>query len=129
MSVHTIKMPDWMRGRELRTVVWDDEAGTVTGDHSEVPWLQETLAREMPLDLGTEGGNFIVTDPAHDPADFLAVLGRAYWPILDHDRDRHLLSDSLRDVESTRATPWPDQYETMPGGTRRKLVDGVDFLY
>ena len=32
-------MPAGMRRRELRTVVWDDEAGTVKGTHDEVPWL------------------------------------------------------------------------------------------
>ena len=26
MATHLITMPDWMRGREPRTIIWDDEA-------------------------------------------------------------------------------------------------------
>ena len=45
MTVHTVMLPDFMHGRGLRSVIRDDEAGTVTGEHSKVPgmlagWIQ-----------------------------------------------------------------------------------------
>ena len=36
MAKHVITIPDLMAGRELRTIVWDDEAGTVEGTHSDI---------------------------------------------------------------------------------------------
>ena len=83
MSAHLIMLPDFMAGRELRRIVWDDEAGTVDGDHSRVPWMREVLAREMPVSLGGEQGlERVLHDPAHTPSEFLWLLWSAYWPIL-----------------------------------------------
>ena len=48
MTVHTIMLLDMMHGRESRSVVWDDEAGTVTGEHSKAPWMQRVLADPPP---------------------------------------------------------------------------------
>ena len=100
MTVHTIMLPDRMRGREPRSVIWDDEAGTVTGEHSRVPWMQELLARPTPLDASSEGMVLFLQDPAHDPRDFLHILAGSYWPILHEDR--HRLPTALREVEPTR---------------------------
>ena len=83
MTVHTIMLPDMMHGREPRSVIWDDEAGTVTGEHSWVPWMQEVLADTPPVVMGDVMGTITLNDPGHDPADFLVLLGRAYWPVLD----------------------------------------------
>ena len=41
MATHRITMQDRMRGREPRTITWDDEAGTVAGDHSDVAHIRE----------------------------------------------------------------------------------------
>lgn len=47
MTVHTVMMPYRIRGRELRSVIWDDQAGTVEGDQWDVPRLQEPLAGQL----------------------------------------------------------------------------------
>ena len=33
MTVHTTRLPDMLYGDEPRTILWDDEAATVEGDH------------------------------------------------------------------------------------------------
>ena len=83
MAVHTIMLPDMARGDEPRTVVWDDEAGTVGGGHSHVPHMQGLLAKPRPLDCSSDGMVLILQDPAHDPQDFLHLLIGAYWPIVE----------------------------------------------
>ena len=76
MAVHTIMLPDLMRGRELRSIVWDDEAGTVSGDHYRVVDgdIQRILDRPKPMKVGGPWGYWKLDDPAHDPAEFLVVL-------------------------------------------------------
>ena len=37
MTVHAITLPDMLRGEEPRTILWDDEAGTVSGTHYNLP--------------------------------------------------------------------------------------------
>ena len=50
MAIHTIMLPDFNKaGRPPRSVIWDDEAGTVTGEHYDVPGMQETLADTPPI--------------------------------------------------------------------------------
>ncbi len=83
MAVHTIMLPDRMHGREPRSVIWDDEAGTVTGEHYDVPEMQWTLAATPPIEMRDVMGTVTLSDPGHDPADFLVLLGRAYWPVLE----------------------------------------------
>ena len=107
MSVHTIMLPDRMRGREPRSVVWDDEAGTVTGEHSDVPWMQEVLAQPTPVDFSDEGRELFLLDPAHDPADFWHLLLVAFWPI-DDEPLRSTLPAVLRDTEPREGIPQPD---------------------
>ena len=75
MAVHTIMLPDRMRGRELRSIVWDDEAGTVSGDHYDVDEnIRRILERPKPMEVGGPWGYWKLQDPAHDPAEFLVVL-------------------------------------------------------
>ncbi len=76
MTVHRITLPDVMRGREPRTILWDDVAGTVDGDHFNVRALREDLAKPTPLVLPHIIGTLTLRDPAHDPGDFKALLGR-----------------------------------------------------
>ena len=132
MAVHTIEMPDRLRGRELRTIVWDDEAGTVTGTHSEVPWLVEMLAKPRPVLIPLpEHEPLALHDPSHDRGEFLALLNEAYWPILDPDRDLHRLPPALRDAPLPPAPPRRKAYQYLPDGSRgRELIFGVDnFVY
>ena len=124
MTVHTIMMPDWMRGLDLRSVVWDDAAGTVAGDHSAVPWLQRQLAAPRPLLLSNEEhAPWTLRDPGRNPSEFLLLLHRAYWPILGRDRGR--LPPALRDVQPPPSPPRRRMY----GEDGRELTPGVDFVY
>ena len=96
---HAIKMQDVMRGREVRTIVWDDEAGTVDGDHWDVQWLQSMLDRPAPVRLTDVAIHVTLRDPAHSTPDFLALLfGPTRGPVPDPE-----LPDSLAGVEPT---PW-----------------------
>ena len=83
MAVHSLLIPDRLRGRELRSIIWDDEAGTVEGDHSKVAEFRRVFAADKPVRIGNPGGKWDLVDPAHDPAEFLAVLRILYWPALD----------------------------------------------
>ncbi len=83
MATHRITMPDRMRGRELRTITWDDEAGTVAGDHKDVAHIRERFDAPKPVTIGGPWGMWDLVDPAHDPVEFLTLLADEYWPILD----------------------------------------------
>ena len=74
--IHVITGTDLMAGRELRRIEWDDEAGTVGGDHSDVPWLAERLAQEPPVRIDPSPCNsaYVLQDPRHDAADFMVLL-------------------------------------------------------
>ncbi|MCY4429342.1 MAG: hypothetical protein OXC11_02990 [Rhodospirillales bacterium] len=74
MAVHTIVIPDRLRGREPTTIIWDDAAGTVDGTHSQVPYLQQRSEKPKPVEISNLGGVFLPQDPAHDPSEFLALL-------------------------------------------------------
>ena len=82
MAKHIIRIPDRLRGRELRTIEWDDEAGTVSGDHSEIDDIRRVFAASKPVTVG-QGAVWDLRDPAHDPAEFLVLIEQAFWPALD----------------------------------------------
>lgn len=82
MARHTIRLPDWLRGGEDRTIVWDDEAGTVAGDHVEVSHLRHMLEAPKPITVGDPGGTWDLSDPGHDPAEFLTLLSAAMPSVL-----------------------------------------------
>ena len=102
MAKHTIMFPDWMVGDDLRSIVWDDEAGTVEGDHSQIDSLRKTLAKPTPYVIGDVAITWTLDDPAHNPADFLAVLS---------------LNIDYRAVDDLRSTfpPVFDGVEPTPG--------------
>lgn len=58
---------------ELRAIVWDDEAGSVSGDHEVVPDIAAALAEPEAL-IRTPWGGVRVRGHARNAADFLAVL-------------------------------------------------------
>ena len=122
MTVHTIRIPDRAYGREMRTIVWDDEAGAVSGDYFGIEELQEAIRRK-PLDASNEGRILVLEDPAHDPRDFLRVLADLWSPILDDDR--HLLPESFRDVEPTPILPAPGMVQDADGIWRPMYDDMV----
>ena len=83
MAKHTLMVPDFMVGRELRSIVWDDEAGTVEGEHSQIDDLREDLAKPTPYVVHNIAASWTLDDPAHDPADFLALIGFVDWRVLE----------------------------------------------
>ena len=85
------------------TIVWDDVAGTVSGDHSRVPVLAEAI-RDAPFVARCPWATVELADPAHETRDFLAVLGQCVWW-----QSRIELSDSLAGVE-------PTSFPEPPGG-------------
>ena len=82
MAAHTITLPDMLRGGEPRTVIWDDEAGTVSGTHSDLPDIREALDAPKPVTVGVAGRTWRLLDPARDPAEFLVLLNIANWRVL-----------------------------------------------
>ena len=90
-----------MRGGEPRRIVWDDEAGTVEGDHSAVARIRRWLSRpERPLELPSMEGRCMLEDPEHRAEDFLVLLDDAtYTPSAEPGP----LPEDLRGVVPT---PW-----------------------
>ncbi len=107
MAIHTIRMPDRLYGRDLRTIVWDDTAGTVEGDHSSVPGIAATLASPPPVDKSREGLVIFLDDPAHDPRDFLFMLADSYAAILDEPL-RSTLPPVFDGIQHRAGVDWPD---------------------
>jgi len=124
MAIHTIMLPDRLYGREPRTVVWDDEAGTVEGTHSKVPGMQRTLAKPKPVDYSSDERLLYLKDPGHDPAEFLWLLGTAFWPILDEPL-RSTLPPVFDGVELSPMEPAPRAERDADGNLTGRYEDGT----
>lgn len=75
MAKHTISLPvRWDPDNSPRSIVWDDEAGAVEGDHPEVDYFQRILAERKPAIVGSPCRIWSVRDPGHDPAEMLILL-------------------------------------------------------
>ena len=109
MARHTMMLPDLVRGRELRTIVWDDEAGTVDGDHFQIAAIRRVFEAPKPVTVGDPGGTWDLHDPAHDPAEFLVVLGQSVWWRVLQDPLRSTLPAVFDGVE----IPQPDPGEIL----------------
>lgn len=96
-------VPDSIRDGELRSIVWDDEAGTVSGDHFEVQWIQSMLSRRWPRTVSFPPV-VRLEDPAHDPRDFWWLLHVVYWPMMEPPLDVGL-PRILREVEPREIVP------------------------
>ena len=83
MAVHAITLSDRRRDDEPRTILWDDEAGTVSGTHSGLPRIRRALDAAKPVEVGVAGRVWQLSDPALEPAEFLVLLYIAHWPVLD----------------------------------------------
>ena len=109
---------------DLPDFVWDDEAGTVEGDHWFAAGLREGLDAPTPLDLSGDGLIILLQDPAHDPRDF--------WWLLPAKCLREPLysqmPEILRNVEPTppKRAPAP---RAVINGVERELVEGEDFFW
>ena len=76
-------LPDWLRGDALRSIIWDDDAGTVTGTHDRVADVQRVFDAPKPVTVGDPGGTWDLADPAHDPVQFLTMLVDLFPPAGD----------------------------------------------
>ena len=115
MAIHQISVPDVSRGRALRTIIWDDVAGTVDGDHYDVACLRELIAAPKPVTVGDPGGTWDLSDPAHDPGEFLILLSMIYWPVMDEPL-RSTLPAVFDDARVPRRQPGERLSHTGPGG-------------
>ena len=107
---HVIQYPDgprWDPAAELRTIIWDDEAGTVEGDHRIVPSLKRTFANGGQALLSLPSGTLLLDDVRHNPQHFISRL--ADCEELD---PRAILPDSLKDIEPL----YPPYKPPPPGG-------------
>ena len=117
MAVHTIMLPESLRGAELRSIVWDDSAGTVEGDHRDVPYIRRKLAAEKPVTVGDSHWTWDLRDPAHDPVDFLVLLYVMNPFVLDEPL-RSALPPVFRGIEIPAPEPRSTLYingEQPPG--------------
>ena len=106
-------------------IIWDDELGTVEGDHYRVgsilQWIHE---QGIPLNASGDGRILILNDPLHDPRDF-------WWLLPPEMRREPLLSTLppiLRDVEPTPAGRSPPP-RTREDGEWRDMIEGSEFVW
>ncbi len=123
MAIHRINLPDMLYGREMRTVIWDDTAGTVEGTHSDVPGMQKTLARPTPVNCSSEGRELYLRDPAHDPTEFLWLLGFAFDGIL-YEPLRSTLPPVFDGVDLSPTEPAPRAQRDAQGNITDRYEDG-----
>ena len=117
MTVHTIRLPDRRYGRELRTILWDDEAATVEGDHSKIPWMRERIAA-APTELVNETCTIPLKDPGRDPREFWRLLTAVFYPVA-REPLRSTMPAVLRNVE-------PSELVIHPSLTRVIYPDGAE---
>ena len=109
MTIHTIVMPDRLRDEEPRRIVWDDEAGTVEGDHYRVPDIQRIIDAPKPVEVGA-GHVWRLRDPGHDPAEFLLILLVLYNPLAEEPL-RSTLPPVFDGVEVPEGEPGEELYD------------------
>ena len=109
MAIHTIMLPDDAHGEVPRRIVWDDEAGTVEGEHFAVHNLKRVLAAPKPVTVGT-GHIWHLHDPGHDPAEFYQLLCLAYWPI-EKEPLRSTLPPVFDGVDPPEGEPGEELYD------------------
>ena len=98
-------------------IVWDDEAGTVSGTHVELPAIRLAFDAPKPVTVGVAGYTWRLRDPAHEPAEFLVLLNRAHWPAL-HPPLRETLPAIFDGVQLPRGEP----DEELFGGRGRRRI-------
>ena len=105
MTVHTIRLPDMRYGDEPRTILWDDEAATVKGDHSKVSAMQ-AMIDDAPTEFVNETCTIPLKDPGRDPREFWHLLISAFYPVA-REPLRSTMPAVLRDVEPTELVMHP----------------------
>ncbi|MBC6439875.1 MAG: hypothetical protein GDA49_05575 [Rhodospirillales bacterium] len=109
MATHTIMLPT-PQDDTLRSIVWDDVAGTFSGEHSAVPWLNdeaERAARGEPVRIMLDDCSIDVRDPGHDPADLLRLLTLVWQGVHPPGESPTSASPSPSPRCSTASSPHP----------------------
>lgn len=96
----------------MATIIWDDQAGTVTGDHYQlfgehglIEDFERVKKEGTPYQTGSEVDYYILQDIRHNPADFLSLLGFATCGLKP---PRCILPASLQGIKPTGAAgAWP----------------------
>ena len=114
MTVHAIDKLDFRAGDEPRRIYWNDETGEVSGDHSDVPDIRETMARAVRDGyLPQIHGHWALRDPRRDPAEFLVVL---FWPGPAPFDDEDRASRRIQLPPALRIDPAPFTPNDLPDG-------------
>ena len=100
---HTIQYPEWtpsrdFDGAELYTIIWDDEAGTVEGDHPQVQVLRLICEGDGTAIIGRPWGAIELDDVAHNPQHFLSVLNDGFGDVAGIPSTA-VLPDILKGIE------------------------------
>lgn len=111
---HTIQYPNWKYGEELSTIVWDDEAGTVEGDHPHVPDLQWICERDGPYVISRQWGVLHLADVAHNPQHFISALSD---PFDGEVPTNAVLPDALKGIEPLLPEAPPESEPLPPGAS------------
>lgn len=109
---HRILVQDYIESKptgRYDDIIWDDVVGTVEGSHYKVESLNKRLSEPFPLEFGDETRLFELQDPAHNPSDFLTLVGFA---LMGLSPPYVILPNSLKGVSPTPAT----KYFTVPDG-------------
>ncbi len=117
MTVHTIRLPDMLYGDEPRTILWDDEAATVEGDHSNIGGMQATIDA-APTEIVNETCTIPLKNPGRDPREFWHLIISAFYPAA-REPLRSTMPAVLRDVE-------PTELVIHPSLTRVVFPDGAE---
>ncbi len=122
MTEHTIDIPDILAGDELRRIVWNDETGEVSGDHSDVRFIQSTI-EAAPVDRGDGGRIWRLEDPGRNPEEFLVLIWLANWRVLINEDLRATLPAIFDGVELSLGEKAEDLYIEDPETCELVLAD------
>ena len=111
MAVHEIRIPDMVRGDEPRSILWDDVAGTVSGDHFRIAYLEDVLAAPKPVTVGGPPSTiWDLVDPGHRPEEFLVLLFTVWHRVLDPEH-RDTLPEIFDGVAFPEGEPGEELYD------------------
>ena len=97
MTVHQLILPDMKKGDSLVAMFWDDDAGTVGGEHSDVPILQQIFDEKKPYIFGDASGSWELKDPAHSVEEMNVIIRAGYQHLVDDSES--LLPPAFRGLE------------------------------
>ena len=87
MTVHMLMMPDPKKGDSLAAMHWDDEAGTIGGEHSDVPVIRQLFDAPTPYFFGSAAASWDLHDPAHSIEEMNIILRARYQNLVDNFED------------------------------------------